>query len=331
MGKHTAQIITRIVPIGPDGQVENSPVSPETNQLTLMGMNPTDAPLGPAQARLAQQASAASGKTKDKAATKTTTKTAKTTAAKRNSRTATKVIPMEAIAPESHDGYDVSRLQNLEEAIARLNSQSQHVRHTLEELQKLSEALPKPPRALEMPDFGRNRLAVWEAEPIDQALTLQEAQQRHQTEIPLAPHSNPHRSSPTLPIPPLARPSQTTPQRPTQRPTRSARRRPVKKGWNVRSIAPRLVKLWNQRLPIPQKSGAKAIDGMLWLAGAMGLRWLVGMAVGFVPVLGWVLQIMMLVPGIYAAYLAFCQPDSRTDQVYRLSLLTLGFFLGSKL
>jgi hypothetical protein len=70
---------------------------------------------------------------------------------------------------------------------------------------------------------------------------------------------------------------------------------------------------------------------MLWLAGAIGLRWSVGMAVGFVPGLGWVLQIMMLVPGIYAAYLAFCQPDSRTDQVYRLSLLTLGFFLGSKL
>jgi hypothetical protein len=331
MGKHSTEIITRIVPIGPDGQTQNSPVQSETSQLTLLSIQ-TDAPLGPAQARLAQQAIEASGKSKGKAA-KSTTKTAtKTTAAKRSSRTATKVIPMETIAPESHDAYpDVSRLQNLEEAIARLNSQSQHVRHTLEELQKLSEALPKAPRALEMPNFGRSRLATWEAEPIDPSLTLQEAQQRHQEEIPLAPRSNPHRSSPTLPIPPLARPSQSAPQRPTQRQVRSARRRPAAQGWKLRSIGPGLVKLWNQRLPIPQKSGAKAIDGMLWLAAAIGLRWLVGMTVGFVPVLGWVLQIMMLVPGIYAAYLAFCQPDSRTDQVYRLSLLTLGFFLGSKL
>jgi hypothetical protein len=325
MGKHSTEMITRIVPIGPDGQAQNSPVQSEASQLTLLSLQ-TDAPLGPAQARLAQQATAAQGKTKGKATTKSTTKT---TAAKRSSRTATKVIPMETIAPESQDGYDVSRLQNLEEAIARLNSQSQHVRHTLEELQKLSEALPKPPRALEMPDFGRSRLATWEAEPIDPSLTLQQAQTRHQAEIPLAPRSNPHRSSPTHP--PLARPSQTAPQRPTQRQVRSARRRPAAQGWKLRSIGPGLVKLWNQRLPIPQKSGAKAIDGMLWLAGAIGLRWSVGMAVGFVPGLGWVLQIMMLVPGIYAAYLAFCQPDSRTDQVYRLSLLTLGFFLGSKL
>ncbi|NJM48257.1 MAG: hypothetical protein HC860_20510 [Alkalinema sp. RU_4_3] len=236
---------------------------------------------------------------------------------------------METSAAEFHDAYpDASRLQNLEEAIARLNSQSQHVRHTLEELQKLSEALPKPPRALEMPNFGRSRLATWEAEPIDPQLTLQEAQQRHQAEIPLARRS----VEPTLPLPPLARPSQTIPARPTQRPAvQSARRRPMKRVWTGRSLIQGFVKLWNQRLPIPQKSGAKAIDGMLWLAGAIGLRWLVGMAVGFVPGLGWVLPILMLGPGIYAAYLAFCQPDSRTDQVYRLSLLTLGFFLGSKI
>jgi hypothetical protein len=199
MGKHsTAQIITRIVPIGPDGQVESSPVQSDASQLTLLSMPPTDTPLGPAQARLAQQASAATGKTK----AKTTTKTAKTTAAKRNSRTATKVIPMETTVPESHDAYpDASRLENLEEAIARLNSQSQHVRHTLEELQKLSEALPKPPRALEMPDFGRRRLAIWEAEPIDQALTLQEAQKRHQAEIPIAPPANSRCSYPADPTP----------------------------------------------------------------------------------------------------------------------------------
>jgi hypothetical protein len=57
----------------------------------------------------------------------------------------------------------------------------------------------------------------------------------------------------------------------------------------------------------------------------------VGLLVSFVPLLGWILPGMLLVPGIYAAYLAFCQPDAPTDQVYRLSLLTLGFFLGSKI
>lgn len=69
---------------------------------------------------------------------------------------------------------------------------------------------------------------------------------------------------------------------------------------------------------------------MLWLAGAIGLRLLMGMVVGVVPMLGWVLPGMLLVPGVYASYLAFCEPDSRTDLVYRLCLLTLGFFLGSK-
>jgi hypothetical protein len=33
---------------------------------------------------------------------------------------------------------------------------------------------------------------------------------------------------------------------------------------------------------------------------------------------------------VTAAYLAFCVPNSRTDLVYRLCLVTLGCFFGSK-
>lgn len=83
-------------------------------------------------------------------------------------------------------------------------------------------------------------------------------------------------------------------------------------------------------LPIPQNPVTIAIDAMLWTLTATGVRLGIQGVIVWIPSLAVPLTLVMLLPAIVAAYLAFFVPQSSTTVIYRLLLITLGLFLGSK-
>lgn len=87
-----------------------------------------------------------------------------------------------------------------------------------------------------------------------------------------------------------------------------------------------------QRLvPIPTEPKAIVVDAVLWTFSSVGVHIILQVCIQTVPLLSFPLHFVMLFPALFAAYLAFCVPQSSTPPVYRCLLTTLGFFLGSKL
>lgn len=87
-----------------------------------------------------------------------------------------------------------------------------------------------------------------------------------------------------------------------------------------------------QRLvPIPTEPRAIVVDAVLWTFSSVGVHIILQVCIQTVPLLSFPLHFVMLFPALFAAYLAFCVPQSSTPPVYRCLLTTLGFFLGSKL
>ena len=87
-----------------------------------------------------------------------------------------------------------------------------------------------------------------------------------------------------------------------------------------------------QRLvPIPTDPKAIVIDAVLWTFSSVGVQVILQVCIQTVPVLSFPLHFVMMLPALFAAYLAFYVPRSSTPPVYRCLLTTLGFFLGSKL
>jgi hypothetical protein len=70
---------------------------------------------------------------------------------------------------------------------------------------------------------------------------------------------------------------------------------------------------------------------VIWVAGSIALRLLFKAMIYLIPALALPLNLLMAIPAIVAAYLAFCVPNSRSDVIYRLLLVTLGLFLGSRI
>ncbi|OUC16725.1 MAG: hypothetical protein B0A82_00420 [Alkalinema sp. CACIAM 70d] len=83
-------------------------------------------------------------------------------------------------------------------------------------------------------------------------------------------------------------------------------------------------------LPIPNHPVTIAIDALLWTLVATGVRLGIQGVILWIPSLAVPLTLVMLLPAIVAAYLAFFVPQSSTTVIYRLLLITLGLFLGSK-
>ena len=87
-----------------------------------------------------------------------------------------------------------------------------------------------------------------------------------------------------------------------------------------------------QRLvPIPTEPKAIVVDAVLWTFSSVGVHVILQVCIQIVPLLSFPLHFLMLLPALFAAYLAFYAPESSTPPVYRCLLTTLGFFLGSKL
>ena len=87
-----------------------------------------------------------------------------------------------------------------------------------------------------------------------------------------------------------------------------------------------------QRLvPIPTEPKAIVVDAVLWTFSSVGVHVILQVCIQTIPLLYLPLHLVMLFPALFAAYLAFCVPQSSTPPVYRCLLTTLGFFLGSKL
>ena len=87
-----------------------------------------------------------------------------------------------------------------------------------------------------------------------------------------------------------------------------------------------------QRLiPIPTEPRAIVVDAVLWTVSSVSLHVIFQVCIQIVPLLSFPLHLVMLFPALFAAYLAFCVPQSSTPSVYRCLLTTLGFFFGSKL
>jgi hypothetical protein len=128
---------------------------------------------------------------------------------------------------------------------------------------------------------------------------------------------------------------------------RRAQRRPVASGlaaapvhrvkrrsrwqWNRQAFWRNLQQLSQSIVPVPVQPGAKVVDVVAWVAGSIALRWVIKGLIYLIPALALPLNLLMAIPAIVAAYLAFCVPNSRSDVIYRLLLVTLGLFLGSRI
>jgi hypothetical protein len=121
--------------------------------------------------------------------------------------------------------------------------------------------------------------------------------------------------------------------------TRSARRSTAKPSrrrfsWNAAQFVANLTGLVQHLgqcwVPIPRDPATKVVDAMVWVLVAIGLRIVGKLLVGSLPFLAGPVNLLLALPAIVAAYLAFCVANSRTDVIYRLLLTTLGLFLGSR-
>jgi hypothetical protein len=134
-------------------------------------------------------------------------------------------------------------------------------------------------------------------------------------------------------------PTQLTPTQSTStrsQPRSSRRSRPrAKLVWNAPQCGQNLCRVINQwvdrRVPIPASPGAKVVDATIWIVAAIGGRLLLKGLILLIPVLSLPLNILMAIPAIVAAYLAFCVEQSRSAVIYRLLLITVGLFIGSRL
>ncbi|MBE9031069.1 hypothetical protein IQ266_15145 [filamentous cyanobacterium LEGE 11480] len=109
------------------------------------------------------------------------------------------------------------------------------------------------------------------------------------------------------------------------------RRRRPRWRWDIQTFWRNLQALGQSLIPVPDEPGAKIVDVIAWVLASIGLRLVLKLMLQLIPPLAMPLNLLMAVPAIVAAYLAFCVHNSRSDVIYRLLLITLGLFLGSRL
>lgn len=143
-----------------------------------------------------------------------------------------------------------------------------------------------------------------------QATTLRTA-----VRLPLEP-------TPTRPAQSVSKPPQTgiPPFRPTTNlhPVRPRRRKP-------------LHRLIQRCLRLPEQNAGLAIDAVVWIFAAAGLRIGLNSLVAALPILNIPIIVLMCIPALLAAYAAFFIPQANRVGIYRLLLVTLGLFVGGKL
>jgi glutathione S-transferase len=151
----------------------------------------------------------------------------------------------------------------------------------------------------------------------------QVAQALRRTELPPTPRTS---------LPPrISQTQRSAPQSARRSTAKPARRRfrwnPSLLWANLASLGQELGQRW---VPIPRDPATKVVDAIVWVLVSIGLRIVGKLLVGSLPFLAGPVNLLLALPAIVAAYLAFCVANSRTDVIYRLLLTTLGLFLGSR-
>jgi hypothetical protein len=101
--------------------------------------------------------------------------------------------------------------------------------------------------------------------------------------------------------------------------------------WDAQRFVANVQQLVVRLMPLPVDPVTKLVDAAAWVLAAIGMRLVFKLLVQVLPFLGWPVTVLLAIPAMIAAYLAFCVEDSRSDVIYRLLLLTVGLFLGSRL
>ena len=110
---------------------------------------------------------------------------------------------------------------------------------------------------------------------------------------------------------------------PDRVPTRSRPKR-SRHRFNWKGLSASLLKL-------PDESSRVAIDAVLWVLAAAGLRYGLKQLVIWLPIFSIPISILIFVPVLAAVYLALCVPKTNHVLIYRLLLITLGLFVGGRL
>jgi hypothetical protein len=167
---------------------------------------------------------------------------------------------------------------------------------------------------------SHRKLQTADAPEIDQAYAVADRLRHYQAPINLPDR----RTRRTQRRPLAANPGFAT----VARPRRAQWRWNRQAGWrNLQQFGQQFVQSY---IPVPVDPWAKVVDVVVWVAGAIALRLLLKGVIYLLPPLALPLNLLMAIPAIVAAYLAFCVPNSRSDVIYRLLLVTLGLFLGSR-
>lgn len=167
---------------------------------------------------------------------------------------------------------------------------------------------------------SHRKLQTPAAPEVDQAYAVADRLRHYQAPVNLPPTRRDRR--------PQRRTAPTTGFAPA--PTHRGKRR-ARWQWNHQAFWRNLQQFGQSIVPVPVDPGAKVVDVVIWVAGSIALRLVIKGMIYLIPALALPLNLLMAIPAIVAAYLAFCVPNSRSDVIYRLLLVTLGLFLGSRI
>jgi hypothetical protein len=271
-----------------------------------------------------------------------TTSTASTVSKSSNRKTATKIPSKAAKASRS---TSKARHKLTGEAIAvpiALPPASPELSNQVEQMAATIATLQNRLADLRLPDFSEQPIersqTIAEAQAIyelvearaaarklqppvaaERQSAYQVAQALRRTELPPTPRTS---------LPPRTTHTPRSTRRSTAKPARRRFRWNPSLLWaNLASLGQELGQRW---VPIPRDPATKVVDAIVWVLVSIGLRIVGKLLVGSLPFLAGPVNLLLALPAIVAAYLAFCVANSRTDVIYRLLLTTLGLFLGSR-
>lgn len=284
----------------------------------------------------------ATSKRGSKTAKQTASKTKRSTTSKAKQIASTQVkLTWEVPESSERNAFGITvRFQQLERELTQLKSQADEINQQSAEIQTEMESLRTIAQqsALAAPKVTHRLPYSKTAEP--SIPSFMQSPTRHQTASP----------QPSIPQPPAQQSVQPltrqqtvssqsfTPQPPvSQKPfadstsaTLKSLKNPAPSRRRRRSLRHSLHRLMPS-LELPKKPIVRFVDALLWTLAAAGLRIGLSFLIGAIPFLAMPIGLLMFVPAIAAAYLAFFVPQSSPALLYRLLLVTLGLFIGGKL
>jgi hypothetical protein len=321
-----AKPLTRVVPL-------ESPARTRRGRVVLEVQDPeSGAPIGEQLSLVPPDAASAKSSRKRTTSKSTVSKAKQTSPIDEVSLT----VPHRAAAADPM----LERVQQLSQTIEQLQSQ-------LAQLHRPGDAAPSPTiQAAAARGTAPLHLPDWSEPELRSHYTLEESARAYAALEVL--HSHRKLQSPAAPAidqayavadqlrqtPAPARQRRGVRRSAAQLPGAAAGQRPKPRSrwqWNRQILWRNLQQFAQSIVPVPVTPGAKVVDVVVWVVVSIGLRLAIKALIYLIPVLALPLNVLMAIPAIVAAYLAFCVPNSRSDVIYRLLLVTLGLFLGSRI